>query len=91
MEEEITLEQEFFARVFMHRVAVTGGVLMKTFIDKHSKGIALPPLVVEEVAQKYSNEVMQQAIQDGTFNDLYENAWDSIKDNMPEHLCVIRQ
>ena len=91
MEEEITLEHEFFARVFMHRVAVTGGVLMKNFIDKNTQGISLPPFIVEEIAQKYSNEIMQQAMADGTFEELYDTAWDSIKDNMPEHLCVISQ
>ena len=32
--EELTLEQEFVARVFMHKVAVLGGTLMNEYIHK---------------------------------------------------------
>ena len=35
---EQTLEQELQARIFIHKVAIAGGVLMKEYIDKETQG-----------------------------------------------------
>jgi hypothetical protein len=87
---EQTLEQELKARIFLHKVSITGGVLMKEYISKELQGsIKLPKFQVEEMADKYSNEVIQKAMQDGTFEDLYNNAWDKIKHVLPEYTKVI--
>ena len=90
MAEELTLEQELQARIFMHKVSVTGGVLMKEYMEKELQGnIKLPNHIIKEQADEYSNGIIQQALQNGTFEVLYENAWDKIKNTIPEHMKVL--
>ena len=88
--ENLTLEQELVARIFMHKTAVLGGVLMKEYIDKQTVGMVnLPTFIIEEQADKHSNTVMRTALKEGTFDSMYNDAWDKIVDTMPEHLKVI--
>jgi hypothetical protein len=88
--EELTLEQELTARIFLHKVAIAGGVIMDKYMKEQQKGnISIPSFVLEDVADTYSNNVIQKAMQDGTFEELYNNAWSSIVETMPEHTKVI--
>lgn len=83
-----TLEQEFRARVMVHKMSVLGGVLMLAY-KQHEKGfggINLPDHTIDEQADKYSNERIQKAIADGTFNKMYEEAWNLVAPTMPEYL-----
>ena len=90
MAENLTLEKELQARIFMHKVSVTGGVLMKEYMDKELQGnIKLPNHIIKEQADEYSNGIIQQALQNGTFEVLYENSWEKIKHTIPEHLKVL--
>lgn len=90
MEDNLTLEQELIARIFLHKVAITGGVLMKEYIDQQRYGeVNLPNLSLEEMADKYSSRVIQQSMKDGTFETLYKTSWNSIVNTMPEYLKVI--
>ena len=87
---ELTLEQELTARIFLHKVAIAGGVIMDRYMKEQQKGdINIPSFVLEDVADTYSNTVIQKAMQDGTFEELYSNAWSSIVETMPEHTKVI--
>ena len=88
--ENLTLEQELVARVFIHKTAILGGVIMKNYIDDQTKGnVSIPLCMIEEQADQYSNIVMQNALKEGTFDSMYNNAWESIKDIMDEHTKVI--
>ena len=90
MAENLTLEQELKARIFMHKVSVAGGVLMKEYMDKELQGnIKLPNHIIREQADEYSNGIIQQALQNGTFEVLYEDAWNKIKNTIPEHMKVL--
>ena len=87
---EQTLEQELQARIFIHKVAIAGGVLMKEYIDKETQGaIKLPKSAIQDMADSYSNQVIQRAIADGTFEDLYKQSWEKIVTNMPEYMSVM--
>ena len=86
---EQTLEQELKTRIFMHKIAVAGGVLMQEYIKDQLQGsLQLPKFQVEEMADKYSNKVIQRALADGTFEDLYAQSWDKIKYTIPENMKV---
>lgn len=90
MAEELTLEQELKARIFLHKVSITGGVLMREYMAKENQSaVKLPPFQMEEQADQYSNGIIQQALQNGTFEVLYESAWDKIKNTIPEHMKVM--
>ena len=90
MAENLTLEQELLARIFLHKVSITGGVLMKEYIHRESQSdIKIPTVTLEQMANNYSEEVMQKALQDGTFDKLYEESWEKIKHTIPEYTKVI--
>ena len=87
------LEEELKARVFLHKVAITGGVLMKEYMQTQLKGsVKLPHFQVAEMADEYSNKIMQEALAKGTFDSLYEKAWDIVSPLMPDdtNLAVIK-
>lgn len=84
------LKQELRARIFLHKRAIVGGALMQEYITRETQGaITLPPFVIREQASLYSDNIIQQAFQDGTFNTLYEDIWEKVKDIIPEHLKVL--
>ena len=86
---EQTLEQELKVRILKHKVAIAGGVLMQEYIKDQLQGsLQLPKFQVEEMADKYSNKVIKRALADGTFEDLYTQAWDKIKYTIPENMKV---
>ena len=90
MEDNLTLEQELMARIFLHKVAIVGGALMKDYMARQKYGeVNLPDFTLEEQADQYSNRVIQQSMKDGTFETLYKTSWNSIIDTMPEHLKVV--
>jgi hypothetical protein len=74
----------------MHKVAIVGGVLMSAYIKANSNGINFPPNIIEQHADEYSNKVIKYAIEHGTFESLYNNSWDSIKDNIPDDLNLCK-
>ena len=86
---EQTLEQELETRIFKHKVAVAGGVLMQEYIEDQLQGsLQLPKFQVEEMADEYSDKVIKRALADGTFEDLYTQAWDKIKYTIPENMKI---
>lgn len=91
MENNLTLEQELTARIFLHKASIAGGVLAREYIDRElqQESVNIPKFQLEELADQYSNEIIQKAINGGTFNSLYESSWDKIKDTIPEYLKVL--
>ena len=87
---EQTLEQELQAIIFIHKVAIAGGILMKEYIDKERQGsVKLPVSAIQDMADSYSNQVIQKAIANGTFEDLYKQSWEKAVINMPEYMTVM--
>ena len=88
---ELTLEQEFMARAFFHKSTILGGYVMNKYIndEKAKGGITLPDPILMEQAEKISEQVVQESLRDGTFNQLYETAWKDISDRMPEYLKLL--
>ena len=87
---ELTLEQEFMARVFMHKTVLTSSIIAQDFIEEQSKGeVTIPSCMLLDQATEYSNTVVRTALQRGTLDDLYNDAWERLKDTMPEHTKVI--
>lgn len=84
--DNLTIEQELVARVFMHKVAVVGSVLIQEY--KHNQQ-EIPAFLLEEQASTYSTGIIQQALENGTFEVLYNKAWEEIKDILPEHTKII--
>ena len=63
---------------------------MKEYIDKETQGaIKLPKSAIQDMADAYSNQVIQKAMADGTFEDLYRQSWEKAVINMPEYMSVM--
>lgn len=86
-----SLEKEFTIRMFTHQQIIARAYLTKKFIDREqAKGgvmLALPCIVQQ--AEEYSENEIQYAMFNGRFEDLYNEAWESMKDDMPEHLKFV--
>ena len=85
-----TLEQELKARTFLHKVSIVGGALMRNYIISNSQGITLHPSIIEHEADQYSNKIIQNAISNGTFDELYNRVWEQLKDVIPDNLKLIQ-
>jgi hypothetical protein len=91
MENNLTLEQELTARIMVHKMSIAGGVLMQDYMKSNytAGGVNLPDSTLTDMADEYSEQVMKKAMENGTFNELYEKAWDKIKNTIPEYTKVI--
>ena len=85
----LSLEEEFKAREFLHKTAIVGGALMRNYIIANSKDVSLPSPIIQEQADEYSNKVMQHALNNGTFEELYNNIWKQLADVLPEDLKLM--
>ena len=49
--ENMTLEQELKARIFLHKTSIVGGILMKEFIQKESQSeIKIPAVILRKIS-----------------------------------------
>ena len=79
------LAEELQARILIHKIGMTGGVLMQEYASSQLSGdVKLPKFQVLEMADEYSNKIIQKAIKDGTFDSLYEKAWERVKHRLPQ-------
>lgn len=87
---EISIEDEFKARVYLHQISILGGYIMDKYLREQQakEGAKLPPHILMQQADEYSNEVMQKAFKTGEFNSMYEEAWQSIANKIPEHMII---
>ena len=82
---------ELKARIQLHKLSIAGSYVAREFINAQQSGdITLPQAIIEEQAQNYSNRVLQEAFADGSFNALYEKAWNELKYIMPDDTRVTR-
>ena len=88
--ENMTLEKELTARIMVHKLAITGGVLMQQYLTENTSGsVNLSSPTLMELADDYSDNIMKQAMANGTFNELYDKAWESIKNTLPEYTKAV--
>lgn len=85
-----TLEQELTARIFLHKVAVTRGALVNEYIAKEKQAdVVLPDMFLEENAMQQADGKIQKALLDGTFNEMYSQAWERIISHIPDNFCIM--
>lgn len=84
---EITLEKELTARIMLHKMTITSTALGLQFEKENSQGIKLPNL--KQLAEEYAEGIVKQSMQNGTFEVLYEHAWQYLMPIVPDNLKVI--
>lgn len=81
--------KELESRIKLHKIVLTGSYLAREFISAQQSGdITLPQAIIEEQAQNYSNKVLRESFADGSFNALYERAWEEMKYIMPDNTKI---
>ena len=86
--ENMTLEKELQARILLHKIAIAGGTVMQAYIQKRQGEVNIPDFQLEEMADEYSNKVLKAAMCNGTFDELYDKAWEAIKYDLDEYTKV---
>lgn len=87
----LTLEKELRTRIFIHRVAVLSAYIKTSYMKAKTleQGVQLTPNFIEDEAEAYANKMVQQAMCNGSLECLYEQAWEKVKDKLPEHVKVL--
>lgn len=91
VQEQAELLEELNARVFTHKTAIVGGVIMSDYIkeQKSMGGAMLPETIIEKQAQEYSQKALQHALATGNLNSMYEDTWEKIKNALPDETNVV--
>jgi hypothetical protein len=85
------LERELTARIIMHKIAIVKGTLAHAYIsrEKCKGGIMLAEPSLEQNALEFADHVMTDIMCTGKLDEAYEEAWNLLKDVMPDDYCII--
>lgn len=81
------LERELKARAFQHKFAVIGAYYVQEQV-KQTGDINLPMPIVQAQAIERVPFYINTLLENGTFNEVYEHAWDSMKNDLPNDFRI---
>ena len=82
---ELTFTQELVAIEYAHKFAIVGAYLIDREVTHQTSGeITIPKVIAEEQAMKTVTDKIQQFLADGSFEDMYNIAWEYLKDRLPD-------
>lgn len=85
-----TLEKELTARILLHKVAMCKGAIAHQYMaEQKAQEIVLPDYYIQQNALEYANQVVQNAMAQGTLNEVYNKVWEDSVHHMPEHFCIM--
>lgn len=86
-----TLEKEFAARVFIHKLAVAHAYVQDIYVKQELQkgGVLLSTPTIQQQAEQRANTLISSAMQNGSFDYLYNKAWEHIGDRLPEYMNVM--
>ena len=85
------LERELTARIIMHKIAIVKGTLAHAYISKEKRngGIMLAEPSLEQNALEFADQKMTDIMYAGKLDEAYEEAWNLLKDTMPDDYCIV--
>ena len=81
------LERELKARAFQHKFAIIGAYYVQQQC-KQTGDINLPLPIAQAQAVEEVPKFIQYLLANGLFNDAYEQAWESMKDKIPNDFIL---
>lgn len=85
----MTEQQELVAREYAHKFAIVGAYLIDREVAHQTSGeITIPKAIAEEQAMKTVTDKIQQFLAEGIFDEMYQIAWEYLKDKLPEHFSI---
>lgn len=87
------LEKELKARVLLHKVAIVKATLAHSYITKEKArgGVMLSDPCLEQNALKFASDKLTGIMFAGKLEEVYNEAWESLKDTMPDDYCIARE
>lgn len=87
------LEKELKARVLLHKVAIVKATLANSYIvrEKARGGVMLSDPCLEQSALKFANDKLTGIMFAGKLEEVYNEAWESLKDTMPDNYSILRE
>lgn len=83
---EMTLEEELLAREFAHKTCIIGAYLIDREVSHQTGGeIVIPKFMAEQQAINTVMEKIQEFLANGSFEDMYNIAWEYLKDRLPDN------
>lgn len=87
------LEKELKARVLLHKVAIVKATLANSYITKEKArgGVMLSDPCLEQNALDFANDKLTGIMFAGKLEEVYNEAWESLKDTMPDNYSILRE
>ena len=86
---ELSFEQELFAREYAHKFSIIGAWIIEEEVKKQTEGeISVPQFIAEQQALKTVTDKVQECLANGTFEEVYNTAWESLKDRLPDDFTI---
>ena len=87
-----TLEKELTARILLHKVAICKGAIAHQYMaEQKAQEIVLPDYYIQQNALEYANQIVQNAMAQGTLNEMYNKVWEDSVHHMPDDFCIMAQ
>ena len=85
------LEKELKARVLLHKVAIVKATLAHSYIarEKARGGLMLSEPCLEQNALDFANDKLTGIMFAGKLEEVYNEAWESLKDTMPDNYNIL--
>ena len=80
----LTIESELKARTYAHKMAVVGAYYVMKQTEQTGE-LNLPLPILQAQAVEKVPFYIHNLLENGTFNEVYEQAWDNIKDSLPNN------
>ena len=86
------LEQELQARIFLHKVAIVKSTVAHAYItsEKARGGIMLADPSLEDNAMEFADAIVQELLEKGELDNVYDKAWEEIKYYIPDNYSIIK-
>lgn len=87
------LEKELKARILSHKVAIVKATLAHSYIvkEKARGGVILSDPCLEQNALKFANDKLTGIMFAGKLEEVYDEAWESLKDIMPDNYSIMQE
>lgn len=87
--ENTILEQELAVRIFVHKTAILKAYLTEQYVKEQTTGdLCIPEFQARNVANEIIPMKVQKYLEVGKFEPEYLNAYEALKDRLPDNFSV---
>ena len=87
--QQIPMEFELKLRVWQHQVAITSAHLIEEYKKSQAGEVSIPQFITDQQASEYAMQKIHEYQANGTLQEEYIKAYDSIKDRLPDNYSTL--